>query len=481
MSRKHLYTLSALYLYIPMAIFLVGWTPWWLGMPLAAAGLFLCLNIFKDVVGRVRLGSSLTEWTVAAVMLIWAVHAGIGEFAWQNRGDHLFRNAVFYTLCDTDWPSVSGSDMLCYYIGFWLPSATVAKLTGSMLLGRVMLVLWAAGGLWLVIRLVFEAIGQVKLRILWIFVFFSGIDIIPFYIYGHSIDRYLNAGWTVPDFGAYSPLAWWTDQLSTIYWIYNQIIPAWLGCMLVLGKAPTRAIPAVISFMLISSPIPSVALFPAGAYRWVRSAWYNTSSLKTCVRQLASWHLWIALILAIPIGLYFCANTSASTHTSVYTINSMARLAKTMIHIGLLLLFEIGVFIPFVWRYVKRDATFYILLATAVCALFVRTGIQGMDFASRASIPLILFMSVAVGRFATDWNHQRRAVRIAFICIALLALPGPMCEVARTTYKSLSVPLSEWADNGLRSIFDSSDYRDNFVAPASDWPLGPSEHSNQPL
>ncbi len=474
MSRRLLYTLSSLYLYIPLAIFLIGWTRW-IGIPLAAVGLALCLSIYGKADGRVQFGPAVTEWIVATVLLLWAVHAGIGEFAWQNRGDHLFRNAVFYTLCDNDWPAVRGSDMLCYYFGFWLPAASVVKLTGSMLLGRIVLVLWAATGLWLAMRLVFEAIGRVRLRILLVFIFFSGVDIIPFYLYGRSVDVFLANGWVFPAFGGYSPLAWWTDHCGTLYWIYNQIIPAWVGCMLVLGKAPSRAIPAVISFMLISCPIPAVALFPAGAYRWAISAWKDTGSVRRCAARLLGWRVWVAIILAVPVGLLFMANTSTATHTTIYNIDSLTRLVKVSGHIGLLLLCEIGVFIPFVWRWIKRDPLFYILLATAVGSLFVRTGMQGMDFASRTSIPLILYMSVATGRFVCDWKRQRRAVRIAFICIAVIALPGPLCEVARTTWKCLTVPRVQWADSGLKSIFDPSDYRDNFVAPASTWQLLPAQ------
>lgn len=471
MSRRLLYTISSLYLYIPLAIFLVGWTWWWLGIPLAAAGLAVCLSVYGKVEGRVKFGSAVTEWIVAAALLLWAVHAGIGEFAWQNRGDHLFRNAVFYTLCDNDWPAIRGTDMLCYYFGFWLPAASVVKLTGSMLLGRIVLALWAAAGLWLAMRLIFETIGRVRLRILLVFIFFSGIDIIPFYLYGRSTAAHIEAGWVFPAFGGYSPLAWWTDHCGTLYWIYNQIIPAWVGCMLVLGKAPSRAIPAILSFMLISCPVPAVALFPAGAYRWVSSAWGATHSVSRCAAKLLGWRVWAAVILAVPVGLLFMANTSTATHTSFYAIDSLTRLLKVSGHIGLLLLFEIGVFVPFVWRWIKRDPLFYILLVTSVCALFVRTGLQGMDFASRTSIPLILYMSVATARFVCDWRSRSRAVRIAFICIAVISLPGPLCEVCRTTYKCLTVPCARWADSGLKSIFDPSVYRDNFVAPASSWLL----------
>ncbi len=60
MSRRLLYTLSSLYLYIPLAIFLIGWT-WWIGIPLAAVGLALCLSIYGKADGRVQFGPAVTE------------------------------------------------------------------------------------------------------------------------------------------------------------------------------------------------------------------------------------------------------------------------------------------------------------------------------------------------------------------------------------------------------------------------------------
>lgn len=43
-----------------------------------------------------------------------------------------FRNAVFMDLVERPWPVQSGGNALVYYLGFWLPSALVAKLTHSL-------------------------------------------------------------------------------------------------------------------------------------------------------------------------------------------------------------------------------------------------------------------------------------------------------------------------------------------------------------
>ena len=81
MSRKLLYTLSGIYLYIPLAIFLIGWTYWWIGMPLAMAGVAVCLNLYhsmEDGNCQVRFGSVTSECIIFGVLLLWTLHAGIG-------------------------------------------------------------------------------------------------------------------------------------------------------------------------------------------------------------------------------------------------------------------------------------------------------------------------------------------------------------------------------------------------------------------
>lgn len=478
MSRKLLYTLSGIYLYIPLAIFLIGWTYWWIGMPLALAGAAVCLKLYhsmEDGNCRVRFGSVTSECIIFGVLLLWTLHAGIGEFCWQNRGDHLTRNASFYTLVDMSWPAIKGSEMFSYYFGFWLPSAVMAKLSGSMLIGRLTLVIWATAGLWLAVRLIFDMIGSVKLRILLVFVFFSGIDVIPFYLYGHTIDKYIANDFFTPQFGGYSPLAWWTDHTAQPYWVYNQVIPAWLGTMLVVGRTPGRTTPLILSLMLISCPFSSIGLLPVAIYRWISSA-RHSGSMMSRLKSLFGWPLIVGALLAIPVIALYLINTSVGG-VSLYPLDSPLRLTKAAGHILILMTFEVLVFIPFIWKWVKNDRLFQILLATSVGALFIRMGLNGMDFPSRVAIPMILYLSVMVARFTCNWKAQNAVTKVAFTCVALLALPGPMCEVVRTSYKMCVVPRNEWSYNELKSIFDPSYFKNHFVASDAKWIFGPATSS----
>lgn len=126
------------YLFLPLAIFLCSWAKLWIGIPLTILLGIAPIFMLKDVRGETVPGSLRQETTVFFVLLIWVVLSGIGGYVWQNRRDHFFRNAVFMDLVERPWPVQSDGNALVYYLGFWLPSALVAKLTHSLETGYLM-------------------------------------------------------------------------------------------------------------------------------------------------------------------------------------------------------------------------------------------------------------------------------------------------------------------------------------------------------
>lgn len=463
MTRRTLYTLSLLYLSLPVAIFMVGWLPWGVGIPLAAVAIWATIAAFRGISGRVTFGQAWKEWVMAVVIILLVVHAGVGGFAWQIWGDHLFRNALFETLFREPWPLVRGDEMVCYYLGFWLPAALGAKIVGSYTAARLMLVAWSAAGLWLTMRLIFDTVGSTRLRLLWVFLFFGGVDVIPFLLYGLSrsgteIFTY-DPEMILPGLGSYSPLAWWDNHAASLYYIYNQRIPALLGTMLVVGRERrSGVIPLTLSTMLINCPFPAIGLLPAGAWLWWRS------SLRKL--DLMSWPLAAAIIIAVPVMMFFGSN-SASHSTWIYFMPSVTFMAKVALHYVVLVGFTVGVWLPFVWRGIRRDTVFWILFVTSSAALFIRMGQIGFDFASRAFEPMLMYVCLYVCRYVNDWNVHARGMRLAFVCVAVLALMSPACEVIRTSVKMHQVTRSQWYHQKWLSPYEFDECRDNFVTPLS--------------
>ena len=149
-KKNNLLLIALYYLYIPLALYLCAWVNICISIPLALllgiSPLLLCKQSMDNG------GSSVTFtrrqlFITMIVLSAWVVLSGIGGYAWQNRWDHSFRNAVFNDLVNRPWPVADGENILTYYIGFWLPPAAIAKLTGTIWIGRFCQLLYGFAGI----------------------------------------------------------------------------------------------------------------------------------------------------------------------------------------------------------------------------------------------------------------------------------------------------------------------------------------------
>lgn len=260
MSRRVLYTVSMLYLWLPLAIFLVGWTYWWVAVLPLIFGLWVSVWPFRHLKGRVRFASAGREILIAALVLFWVASAGIGGLMWQDPPDHIFRNAVFNDLVSNPWPVITGGQMLNYYFGFWLPPAVVAKLFHSIESGYICQLFYASLGVWLGLRMMYESIGRVTLPTLLVLFLFSGFDALGVVIYSNFFP---DMHFTITrSLWGYSPAGFTAPNIALMGFIFNQYIPAFLATMMILSRPCKGYAPAVLALMAISTPIAAFSLLP---------------------------------------------------------------------------------------------------------------------------------------------------------------------------------------------------------------------------
>ena len=130
----------------------------WIGIPIALTvvlSLWLCIKNDEYSVSVEKIVPYVCILT--AIALFWVLIAGIGGYSYQNP-DHRYRNTIFQTLINSEWPVVGTTYMdgkinvrlLCYYFGYWLPSALVGKIFGYQI-GNYFLILWSVLGIVLVV------------------------------------------------------------------------------------------------------------------------------------------------------------------------------------------------------------------------------------------------------------------------------------------------------------------------------------------
>lgn len=408
-----------------------------------------------------RAGSAALVTGMIAVVAVWAFLGGIGGYIWQNRWDHMFRNAVFMDLVASPWPVVNGDDMLVYYLGFWLPPALVAKAAGSLAVGWAAQWLYAVGGLLLALWLTFDVVGKVRWRIVMLVMLTGGVDIIGYLaIDGHWGPDDIIENWNKLAFME------WPDVM--IYWVYNQFIPSWVGCMLAFRLKNGAATCLVMALMLISAPLPTVGIAPLAVYFLLRDVADARGWLRKFLVLFYPTNL-VSLGVAIVVGSYLSSNESAGMF-SLQDFSSSEAVMEFLKRFAGAVVMGFGVWVPFVWMRVRRDPVFWILVATTASCMFFTMGID-RDFASRTFVPLSYYMLVRLGQTVCGWNGLRRRVRAAFLTVALLSACSPVDELYRITYYSLRVSPGEWRDLTLPTVFDAYAIRENFVGPAHRWPF----------
>ena len=97
----------------------------------------------------------------AVVAVVWSFLGGQGNLFYQS-DDWGCRNAVYRDIIYRDWPVIypDYDKALVYYIGYWLPTATLVKIIGfiapniylterAFAIGNILLWIWTSIGIFL--------------------------------------------------------------------------------------------------------------------------------------------------------------------------------------------------------------------------------------------------------------------------------------------------------------------------------------------
>lgn len=462
-SGKYLPLLAYAYLCIPVLFFLLFWVKPILSVPLSLAVVYSFFQTVRHASPlQIDLKSHRNKLIVIFVLLlVWVISSGIGGLAWQNRWDHMYRNALFQDLIRFDWPVVNldGAQprSLCYYIGFWLPSALFGKVFGLQA-GYLFQLVWAFAGVALAFVLLSESVKKVSYKVLFLFVFFSGLDILPYLFYALRSAPPATI-WAELLQGAHLELSLSqfnsSSNTTLLYWLYNQTIPFWVGFLLLLRETASRTRLFTFMLLVLFAPFPALALTPMVVYLFVRDLYAarreTPSPLRGAISQTLSVENLTGFAASLVIALYFAGNSSAGS------LGILPLDANTILHFVLFLATEFLVFFPFIFRAAKKDAAFWILFGTMLAFSFVKMG-ASFDFAWRTCIPAAAYVMILLMRYTLSEMKKPAWKRILFFVVILVAAVTPAMEMLRTaqmTYASYSGQSGEsLVSNAKASVFD---------------------------
>ena len=454
--------LSALYLVLPIVIFLIFWVRPLIAVPVGILFLAFAVVLSDDASGTVgpwtksgdKNGGKKWQWVLywlilAGLVCLWVYFSGIGSFSYQN-WDHYMRNAIYRDLCGQPWPVCydlsKESAIVCHYIGtdkvafvyyfaFWLVPAGLTKLLhAGESTANLLVYFWSVLGLLLILANVHRALlvrlgGSPAGRFPWkrallvpaVFIGFSGLDLIGFLIFRG-----------VPALGQH--LEWWAGYFqysantTLLYWVFNQAIPLWLLVSMLLLCRTNRKAVGLCSLLFAYSPFATFGIIPLAAYAALKQYGLKKSLLKRFLSALTVWNIGIPLSMLAVFGSFYMMNAgSVSDHAFIWQLGYIP--GKLILHLGLFLILEMGLYAVFLAKRMKRfDYLAASVILLVLIPLYHMT--PSNDFAMRASLPALFLLMFCILRYLLEPGKAWQ--KTALIVLLVIGLATPFQEVTRS-------------------------------------------------
>ena len=275
------------YIALPFLIFAAGFLKWYFAIPFSIVTIFsvILASSASEGLGKINFFRRDILKLIFGLLFIIVIVllSGIGGYMWQN-SDHATRNTLFNILTNYPWPPVNdgGSVGIVYYIGFWLPSALVGKLT-SLPFGYLFQVIWAVLGMLLIWLILCSFHKRIVIYPLIIFLFFSGLDIFGYKLVTHifsDLARIQIGKWaSFGDIFATYHIEWWpryyqfSSHITQLFWVFNQALPIWLITLTLISEKNNKNLVFLMGLSMLSSTLPFVGLIPI--FFWCAVTDYN--------------------------------------------------------------------------------------------------------------------------------------------------------------------------------------------------------------
>ncbi len=396
-SLQSLKIISILYLLIPSILFLLTWIHLWMGIPCV---LFIAFYTWKTVF-QTPFEQQTEILTLQNILLSIVLSIGlnfilgIGEFRSQTY-DFQANNFKYYDLITNDLPVYYAKQQtyLCYYTGYYLPSALFAKVFG-LATCRYISFVWGVLGLAIVFTWITTFNPKKAYTLLLIVLSFSNAWLVVKLLMNFEyFQEYLQ-----PYYYQLNQFKLITQSLVKNYaWATQHTLPACLGACIVIddfNKKSSEGDLKLLLLMLLStmfwSPLTTIGLFPFVGMRFLMNL-KNVFSIS----KMQDLGLMILLVSTFsPLILYFVSTEGVHANNTEFIWQTGVS--------GWVFFYGLYVFCNFIgWgivlHYYKNSAQLLWKIAVVFpCVIAIyRIGIYN-DFNIRASFPSFFILSILVG------------------------------------------------------------------------------------
>jgi hypothetical protein len=405
---------TILYLLIPSVLFLLTWIHLWIGIPCVIFIVFYTWKTLKES----NISNDETFIYLPTILLCFAISItlnyvlGIGEFRPQTY-DFQANNFKYYDLITHQLPVYYSKQQtyLCYYTGYYLPSALLAKVFGIETC-RYFSFVWSVFGMGLIFLWISTFTRKNIVGLLTIILLFANAwFVIKFLMYFEYFQEYLQ-----PYYIQLNQFKLITTSLIRNYaWATQHTIPACLGVCILIDNFKHKTDLKYLLLMLLStmfwSPLTAVGLFPFVSFYFIKEIknLFSSNSTKELVLMI------VLIISFIPPLLYFIS-------TEGIHVNNTEFIWQTGVKSWWIFYLIYGFSNFIIWGLFLNysQSQYKILWKIAVifpCLIAIyRIGIYN-DFNIRASFPSFFMLSILVGISVIEKIKMKSLIGVGILAL----------------------------------------------------------------
>ena len=343
--------------------------------------------------------------------------SGTGGICGQQMADYTRSNAILSDLVFRKWPVVyeeyHNISVMNYYIAYFIPGAFAGRLLNSFHAAELVTLLWSVLGLNIGILLIFLVAKAVKIKTLWLFFCWAGLDCLGQVIVSGTLFKGMDhlEHWANIEGTGNAHIANYQSVASGFLWGPQHYISAIIVCffMLYMVRQGIYKLCMLLAVMLLFwSPLAAIGIFPFTAVFLVHEK-------GNVCKFLSKADLLGCAGIGAPIVFYYLSMNLKSSGAREDYIRDIRWLLQNWTILLLFIVLEFGIAGYIIWKTNGSSCRLHKLLCvTALAAmtvfLFVDWGLCH-DFSMRASIiPWLVLFSFVPEIFETADLKWKKAL-----------------------------------------------------------------------
>jgi len=314
-------------------------------------------------------------------------------------------------------PQLDKPVLLIYYMGYWLPAALVGKMFGWAA-ARFFLYLWTVLGITLTYYLLCRMFNRFSLRLLFIFLFFSGLYILGSFM-KFSVRHVLLADYKL-----------WADNMllagsviGDVFWIYNQTVTLWVIAAVILNNIPKQNIFFMYALCFVHGPFFFIGFFPFIVIIVLKELVTNKSPFFENIKPYFSFQNTIGAVVTLLIEYFYLTGSPEAESVFIQHIHIVKYAAFVFLAFGAISLLIFS-------KYRKEPFYYAAVISLLVLPLIGMGTIAPFVFCARVSLaPMFILMMLVAKYVLEEGNTGMKKLVVAYLFIGAIE---PALQVTRS-------------------------------------------------